>query len=163
MKERSPATSGNSINTHRADTAAPIVLYVEDNADNRYTAKANLGSKFNLLFATNDHEACRILVEKGRFISVILMDIELKKSELNGIELTKLIRGASTREKLPEYARQVPILKVPIIFLTAYGNKYERSQIIKAGGNDLLEKPVDFVSLKLAITKYNLSMQKGSG
>jgi CheY-like chemotaxis protein len=91
------------------------------------------------------------------------MDIELQKSKLNGIELTKLIRGTSTREELPDYAREVPVLKMPIIFLTGYGETYSKEQLLHAGGNDLLEKPVDFVELKLAMTKYNLSLQKGGG
>lgn len=161
MKEISPKARGNLATETKEDSVTPLVLYVEDNADNRETAEVNLGKKYRMLFASNDREACKIFKEKGKELAIILMDIELKDSELNGIELTKLVRGVSKLTKLPAYARGVPVLKSPIIFLTAYGNTFEKTQVMLAGGTDLLEKPIDFVSLKLAMTKYYLSQQKG--
>ena len=158
MKDLNPDPRGNP--TRAEDVVMPVVLYVEDNPDNRQSAEVNLGKKFKMLFAANAREACNTLALMGKKIAVILMDIELQDSELNGIELTKLIRGLAPREKIPDYARGLPVFKTPIIFLTAYGQAYNQEQILQAGGNDFLEKPVDFVELMLAITKYNLSMQK---
>ncbi len=156
MKDITPAKQPRSSDPNARRPDKPLVLYVEDNPDNIETLQANLGGSFQLLFATNDREACNLLIQKGRLLSVILMDIELRESALNGIELTRLIRGTSDLENLPDYALQVPQLTIPIIFLTAYGDIYEKQQILRAGGSDFLEKPIDFVSLKLAMNRYHL-------
>lgn len=160
MKDITPPSQKKSFKSDGKNPDALTVLYVEDNPDNIETLQASLGNSFHLLFATNDREACNILVQQGKSISVILMDIELRDSAMNGIELTKLIRGVRSREDLPDYARQVPVLTIPIIFLTAYGNIYEKREVLRAGGSDFIEKPIDFLSLKLAIAKGSSSASR---
>ena len=161
MKEkiRLDETSRKPSHTSSAEQG-PLVLYVEDSEENRAVAAINLGKKFHLMFARNDREACRILTAYGHEIAIVLMDIELKDSQLNGIELTRLIRGFRAREDLPDYAQQVPVLQVPVIFLTAYGNTYQKPRLLLAGGSDMMEKPVDFASLKLAMTKYEICLPR---
>jgi len=132
----------------------PLVLYVEDNAENRYVTKLNLGATYDLLFAVNDREACQILATQGQDLSLILMDIELQESILNGVELTELVRGTLKRTDLPDYTQAVPKLKTPILFVTAYSNVYERTKLLLAGGDGVVDKPVNFSNLEQAMAKY---------
>lgn len=132
----------------------PLVLYVEDNAENRYVTKLNLGATYDLVFAVNDREACQILSSQGQDISLILMDIELQDSILNGVELTELVRGTLKRVDLPDYTQNVPKLKTPILFVTAYSNVYERTKLLLAGGDGVVDKPVNFSNLEQAMAKY---------
>jgi len=138
----------------RSKAKNPLVLYVEDNAENRYVTKLNLGATYDLVFAVNDREACEILASQGDELSLILMDIELQDSILNGVELTELVRGTLKRADLPDYTKVVPKLKTPILFVTAYSNVYERTKLLLAGGDGVVDKPVNFSNLEQAMAKY---------
>ena len=87
------------------------------------------------------------------------MDIELRGSELNGVDLAKLIRGRSADfQQVPAYARELPTLpQTSIIFVTAYGAKYTDDQLLAAGGDKVIAKPVDFGALSVALTQLHLS------
>lgn len=132
------------------------VLYVEDDPTNREVAKLRLDKKYDIVFATNDREACRAFVQYGSDLSVILMDIELKGSLLNGIDLTRLVRGTLPPDRRPLFAESVGLLDVPILFLSAYGMMHTRAELLKAGGDDLVDKPIDFVALHTSITRVYL-------
>lgn len=134
-----------------------LVLYVEDEPENREVAELRLSRTYELLLAANDREACEILKERGADLAAVLMDIQLRGSALNGIELTQLIRGRLKGKDLPSYAANVPTLRVPVIFVTAYGDKYPEADLKDAGGVELVAKPVDFAALTMAITRAHLS------
>ena len=140
------------------DPAVPrrLILYVEDDATNRRVAVARLDKTYDLVFAISDREACQALSNIHAVPSLILMDIELKGSRLNGIDLTKLVRGKLVGASLPDYAASVPTLTVPIIFVTAYGHLDRRSELFAAGADEVIQKPVDFVALHTAITRVYL-------
>lgn len=138
-----------------------LILCVEDDRANSDVVRLNLRRKYDLLFADSDREACGLLVEHHRKIDTILMDIELQNSGLNGVELTKLIRGKLDRADLPDYAKDVPQMDTPVIFVTAYGSKYARSLLDAAGGNGVINKPVDFPELEMAMAKVNLQEMYG--
>src|SRR5687768_5305212 len=130
-----------------------LVLYVEDDTDNWRVTRARLRRRFRLVWARTAREACELLKTHAEQIFAILMDIELKGSELDGIQLTRLIRGTYDRELGPSYARDVPVLdRVPILFVTAYGPQYPEAELIAAGGNRRLTKPVDFAELSLSLS-----------
>lgn len=133
-----------------------LVLYVEDDEKNRAIALLHLKKNFKLLLASSAREACEILVNHGTQIEAILMDIELKDSPFDGITLTKLIRGTLSTQNLPDWARQVPVLKTPILFVTAFADQYAETKLIRAGGNRVIRKPVDFVQLSMALTRIRL-------
>jgi hypothetical protein len=59
------------------------------------------------------------------------MDIQLAKSELNGIEITQIIRGTYAGIK-PPCARTFPASAVSIIFMTAYSARYSKPELIDA-------------------------------
>src|SRR5262249_20735406 len=81
----------------------------------------------------------------------ILMDIQLKGSKLSGTELTQLFRGELPGEARPTFASDLPLVTAPIIFVTAYGEAYTEEQFRAMGGDRVINKPVHFVKLTLAL------------
>jgi CheY-like chemotaxis protein len=148
---RAPASPVDAAQRER-----PLVLYVEDDDGNREVAKLRLLAKYQVLLATNDREACELLTEHGQDLAIILMDIELKGARLNGVDLTRLVRGSLGRSERPSYAASVPTLRTPIFFLTAYSDRYRRAELLVAGGTDVLVKPIDFVALHTAMARAYL-------
>jgi CheY-like chemotaxis protein len=138
-----------------AAKSRPVVLYVEDNDDNWHVTELRLGRSYQLLRAATDRAACEIFKQQSNFYA-ILMDIELGGSQLNGIQLTKLIRGKLSRADLPEYARYVPQIDAPLLFVTAYGNAYDRKDLLAAGADDVLLKPVEFTRMNLALANLHI-------
>jgi CheY-like chemotaxis protein len=145
-----PSTSFNEAPRTRRD----VLLYVEDDDDNWDVAVLRLSANYELLRAKSAEEACEVLKERRNDIELILMDIELRGSDLNGVELTKLLRGEPLPDKpVPAYARGLPLISKPIVFVTAHGAKYTRVQLILAGAEQVIPKPVDFESLQHAVSE----------
>jgi len=132
------------------------VLYVEDNDANWHVTELRLSRSYNLVRAKTDREACKILAQPTKLYA-ILMDIELGGSRLNGIQLTKLIRGKLSNSELPDYAQNIPLLEVPVLFVTAYGDAYPRSDLLACGANDVLSKPVNFTQMNVALANLYIN------
>ncbi len=147
----------------KTNESKPLVLYVEDNQENQRVASLALRKKYELEIAANSKEACEFINKSAEKISIILMDIELRDSDLNGIELTRLLRGTLQLPNPPLYAKDLTVMDIPIIFVTAFGDKYSTASLLEAGGNRVIAKPVDFVELQLAMTQIRLSPLKQSG
>jgi CheY-like chemotaxis protein len=133
----------------------PWVLYVEDEEDNWIVTELQLRRRFHLTWARDDQSACEQLRQAARPPHAILMDIQLRGARLDGIQLTRALRGTATAE-VPEYARGLASSSVPIIFVTAYGARYSEAELLAAGGSGVINKPVDFVALSLALTSDHL-------
>jgi CheY-like chemotaxis protein len=123
---------------------------VEDEAENRDVTELRLRDRFELVWAATDREACSMVHKHADRLYAILMDIQLKGSQLDGIQLTKLLRGEPL-SAVPPHAQGLPTLDVPIIFVTAYGSRYTEDQLLAVGGTAVVPKPVDFVDLTLAL------------
>jgi CheY-like chemotaxis protein len=127
------------------------ILYVEDDDDNWELAFLALREWFQLYRAKDSYSAIDLL-RKTRY-DIVLMDIELSGSQYNGIEITKkikqeiLIPGTGDFEKNRE---------TPIVFVTAYGARYNRTELLEAGASEVVEKPVDFGRLSRVVTKLTL-------
>jgi CheY-like chemotaxis protein len=134
-----------------------LLLYVEDDDDNWEVAELRLSRSYTLLRARNDMEACQILRARRGEIDVVLMDLELRGSALNGIELTSLIRGVPPRNDLPEYAREVPPFGKPVIYVTAHGARYPGSALLVSGADKVIHKPVNFRELQVALSELLLN------
>ena len=134
-----------------------LILYVEDEPNNRLVLDYRIGKKYNLLYASTDLEACRILSMRGQELFVVLMDIELKDSALNGIELTRLMRGLLDRSLVPEHARSVPLLQIPVFLVTSYGSRYE-DELAECGADGVIAKPVEFAALEESL--MNCALKK---
>ena len=68
----------------------PLILYVEDDDTNADLAQAALSEKYRVMRARTSKEAFRFLSEHN--FDLILMDIELAGSNLNGIEITQVLK-----------------------------------------------------------------------
>jgi CheY-like chemotaxis protein len=134
------------------------LLYVEDDDENWHVAELRLGEDFELVRAASARDACRIVKESGSELVAILMDIELRGSELNGIELTELFRGKRTNKALPDYTKGVPIFTNPIIFVTAHGARYSDVELMLFGADRVIPKPVNFNALSLALQSIQFSI-----
>ena len=147
FKEPSPTEAS-------ADAPKPKlnVLYVEDEDLNWEVAELHLRDKYKLTRAANSRDAFAFLA-KEKF-NAILMDIQLAKSDLNGIEITRILRGKYD-QPIPDFARGI-VATCPIIFLTAYSARYNRDELVSYGGTDMLVKPVNFVSLASILSRAML-------
>ena len=133
----------------------PLILYVEDDDDNWSVAQLRLQKSYRMLRAKNDREACELLKQHVDELYVVLMDIELKGSMLDGTDLTRLLRGFSKREAAPSFARDVPNSQVPVVFVTAYHTALTM-ELAAAGGDLVIPKPVRFMDLIQGLTKLHL-------
>ena len=137
-----------------------LVLYVEDNDDNWSVVEQRLASVYRLLRASTDREACELLTRYADELYIVLMDIELQGSRLDGIAITKLLRGRLPAEETPDYARSVKPSNVPVVFVTAYHTTLD-STLQEAGGNIVVPKPVEFRRLVRELTAMHLDAIDG--
>jgi CheY-like chemotaxis protein len=134
-----------------------LILYVEDDDENWDVAEYRLAASYDMLRAANAKEACRIVSQRERDITLILMDIELRDSDLDGIELTALLRGKPLTRQPPPYAQGLPLVTKPIIFVTAHSVRYTDIELMLFGADKVIPKPVKFDTLTLALTSLQLS------
>ena len=114
------------------------VLIVEDYDDTRFCMNLILESYgYQVIEASNGLEAIESL--KDNFPDLILMDISMPV--MDGITATKTIRKSKQGGE------------IPILAVTAHGKKFFE-EAMDAGCNDLIEKPVDFDSLKSVLNQY---------
>jgi len=148
-------------NLYVPSTPAPVhkkvVLYVEDDPLNREVTRDRLCKKYEVFLASNDIEACIMLNRMQSDLDIILMDIELKGSTLDGLQLVSLLRGKLDRNGIPGYAKQMPILTRPVIILvTAFTERFSKQDILQTGADKLITKPIDFVELEMAMTQMHI-------
>ena len=138
-----PATPSSVIPTRAS------LIYVEDNDANWDIAQLLLKGSYILTRGRTAGEMVDIL-GKSTF-DIILMDIELAGSELDGIQLTRLLRGRL--ENIPADFANVKPIDTPIIFVTAYTARYKDAELEAYGGDAVVHKPVNPDELTAAIWK----------
>ena len=135
----------------------PLVLYVEDDADTFRLAQLRLETRYEVINAADDQQACALLKEKGPSLYAVLTDIELQGSKLDGLALVKAIRGLPGAGPMPDYAKGLPRLPhLPIIVMTAYTTRYSEAEVKAVGATHFLTKPIDFMRLNLALAQANI-------
>ena len=141
-----------------ADTR-PVVVYVEDDADTFKIAALRLKTKYRLIWAQNDVEAVDLISFHHRELFAVLMDIELRGSTLDGLDLVRLLKGHPlVRTQIPAFARRLPVLHtVPVIVLTAYSARYTEAEVHAVGAAHFVTKPIDFTRLNLALAQANIA------
>jgi CheY-like chemotaxis protein len=108
--------------------AAPLVLLVEDNADNRTIYRLILEhSGWGVVEAVDGEEAIRLAREAQP--RVILMDISIPK--IDGWEATKILKADEATSH------------IPIIALTAHALSTDRVKAAEVGCDGYLAKPVE--------------------
>ncbi|MEI8113372.1 MAG: response regulator [Bacteroidia bacterium] len=105
----------------------PVVLVVEDNADNMTTVLAILAGSFHIIEATDGIGAVEMAREHQP--DLILMDIGLPK--MNGIAAFKIIR------------QDAALQHIPVIALTASAMIADRETILAHGMDAWIPKPID--------------------
>lgn len=147
----------------QSNTARKLILYVEDEADNREITVLRLRDKYDILWARDDVEACELISRNHERIYAILMDIQLKGSQIDGIKLTRLLRGQPI-PGAPAHTKGLPVVTAPILFVTAYGTRYSEDELLAAGGSHVITKPVDFADLNIALsTAYARKLSPAHG
>lgn len=119
--------------------AAGMILYIEDNPENRLLIKRILKAEgYQVLEARDAHQALQTLQDQRP--DLILMDINLP--EIDGYALTTQIKS-------------IPgMTGVPIIALTANVMKGDRERTMRAGCDGYIQKPVDVDNLPDQINHY---------
>jgi len=131
-------------NGHRAaahgDARLPLtVMAVDDNPANLKLIGTLLEEQVQHILLC-DNAAQAIHQAKQHKLDVILMDIQMP--EIDGIRASEIIRS------LPLHAQ------TPIVAVTAHALDGEREQLISAGMNDYLAKPIDEDKLSQLLRRY---------
>jgi two-component system cell cycle response regulator DivK len=123
-----------------------IILYVEDNAENRLLVRRVLMAEdFDVMEAESAVQALQAITEK--IPDLILMDINMP--EIDGYTLTSRLR-------------QDPRLNgVPIIALTANVMKGDRERTLEAGCDGYIQKPIDVDLLPQQISRFLKEVGRG--
>ncbi len=115
------------------------VMAVDDNPANLKLIGALLEEQVeNIVLCDNAQQAIRAAQQQS--LDVILMDIQMP--DMDGIQASEIIR------QLPLHAR------TPIVAVTAHALDGEREQLIAAGMNDYLAKPIDETKLRQLLQRY---------
>ena len=118
------------------DKARESILVVDDDQRVCEVLKELLGAlHFPTASALSAAEALRMLNDK--LYTFLLAD--MKMPEMNGMELIR-----RSREKFPE---------VSVIAMTGYADEYKYVDIIEAGANDFVKKPIDIAELEAKIIR----------
>ncbi len=113
------------------------ILIIDDEVDITNNIKAILNDEnYNSSTANNSIEAIDLL-NNDKF-DLVILDVWLDNSELDGIELLKKIRESSS---------------IPIIIISGHGNIEMAVQAIKEGANEFIEKPFTSERLLLSISR----------
>ncbi len=131
------------------------VLYVEDEDANWDVTALSLRGKYQLTRARDSRETYELL-SKNTY-DLILMDVQLAGSDLNGIEMCEALTGKRVNN-VPEYAKGVRC-DTPIVIVTAYASLYSKEELLQSGARDFVTKPVDFTHLLIVLSRL---MVKGA-
>lgn len=116
-----------------AELSGKKVLVVDDDMRNVFSLTAALEThEMEVLTASDGKEAIDIL-KNTPGIDIVLMDIMMP--EMDGYEAMKFIR------------KELKIMKLPIIALTAKAMSDDKKRAIEAGASDYITKPVDIQKL----------------
>ncbi|NTV57039.1 MAG: diguanylate cyclase [Deltaproteobacteria bacterium] len=118
------------------DKAKELILVVDDDQRVCEVLKELLGAlQFPTASAPSGAEALKML--KDRPYTFLLAD--MKMPEMNGMELIR-----RSRENLPT---------VGVIAMTGYAEEFKYVDIINAGANDFVKKPIDIAELEAKIVR----------
>ena len=127
------------INPKINDRKRKVILVVEDQALNMELVRDILQvSGYTTLEATDGKQGIELAREK--MPNLILMDIRMPV--MDGLEATRILKAdAGTRD-------------IPIVALTAHAMKGDKENIIQAGCDGYLPKPINIKQLKETVKKY---------
>ena len=116
----------------------PEILIVEDNPDNMITLKAIIGDRYVIKEAYDGLKGLQYIVSGKP--DLVLLDISLPK--IDGIEIVKMLKsGEETKH-------------IPVIAVTARAGKEDEEELLEAGCDDYISKPVDAELLIKKLKKW---------
>lgn len=120
------------------------VLMVEDDPMNQFVGRKVIEEKWNasLTVASTGEQALALLQEQD--FDLVLMDLLLPS--IDGYELTQMIRNNSEGK--------IRNTNIPIIALTADAFLETRNKAFRAGVDDFITKPFDFIKLFQRMARY---------
>ena len=105
------------------------VLYVEDDPINAFVITKLLAQHYTTSHV-EDGETCLDILERERF-DLVLMDINLGRGKMDGVETMKKIKSQPSFQKLP------------IVAITSYAMPEDKDRFLGEGFNGYLSKPVE--------------------
>lgn len=128
-----------SASPHGERASRGLILYIEDNSDNRILIKRVLEAEgYEVVLA--DSGAQGMIVAATGVPDLILMDINLP--DVDGYTCTRLLRQQSATRR------------VPILALTANVLEGDRQKALEAGCNGYIPKPIDVDDLPVQIAAH---------
>jgi len=153
---RPPAPGWTPPPSTEADGRA-LVLFVDiDDAHFEQTSE-RMRKAYKLVRAQKDREACELIREHHEDLVAVLLDVDMPGSILDGILLTRILRGRVPAMGVPPFARNLPSLDVPIILVTSRSESYADEDMRRYGGDRLMQKPLEIHKLTLALTDWHLA------
>lgn len=152
---RPPAPGWTVPPTREADGRAPV-LYVDVDDGSFEETSYRLRQAYELLRAQKDREACELIRARHRELVAVVLDVDMPGSVLDGILLTRILRGRVPPQAVPPFARNLPALDIPIVLVTGRRDSYADVDMRRYGGDRLIQKPVEIHKLTLTITEWHL-------
>lgn len=116
------------------------ILYVEDDSINAFVVEKLLKRDFQVSHVI-DGESCLERIQHESF-DCILMDINLGKGKMDGVEAMKKIK------ELNQYKN------IPVIAVTSYAMPEDEDRFLKDGFDSYLSKPVERKTLIQNIERF---------
>ncbi len=115
------------------------VLIIDDEKDIRMMIGDILqDNQYNVLEADNAENALKIIKENEQ-IDLVILDIWLEGSQMDGIEILKKIKKKNKT--------------IPVIMISGHGNIETAVEAIKIGAYDYIEKPFQYDRLLLVVSR----------
>lgn len=121
-----------------------LLLLAEDDSDMRNYLKYSLSIEYNVICVDDGDKALTMVKEKNP--DIIISDIMMPM--MNGDELCRTLKSSMDTSH------------IPIILLTAYGEKENIIRGLEAGANDYIVKPFDLSVLKVRIKNILFNRQQ---
>ncbi|MBI1928476.1 response regulator, partial [Candidatus Poribacteria bacterium] len=122
-----------------SDERQKTILVVDDESHIRLMMEDLLGTKYNVLTASNGVEALERVMETPDGIDLVITDIMMPK--LDGMNLLREIRT-----RYPQ---------IGVMMISAYGNMQMAIEAMRQGAYDYITKPLpEFDELDITIARY---------
>ena len=128
------------------------ILLVEDNPVNREVACGMLEVlNCQIDTAENGREAVAAIAKTN--YALVFMDCQMP--EMDGLTATKLIRAREAeRAEQAGDSVEAPMMRLPIVALTAHAMQGDKEQCLSVGMNDYLSKPFTLVQLEHMLSRW---------